>query len=98
MLAERIDEWMEGLRQEGELKGRKEGERAGLVKGRQEGQQEGKQSEAARMLSRLLRLRFGALPDWAEARLAQAPLEQLESWIEAVLTAQSLEGVIGPEG
>ncbi|WP_341646894.1 DUF4351 domain-containing protein [Thauera sp. SDU_THAU2] len=90
MLAERIDEWMEGLRQEGALKGRQEG--------RQEGQREGKQSEAARMLGRLLKLRFGALPGWAEARLAQAPLEQLEGWIEAVLTAENLEGVIGPEG
>ncbi|WP_341645637.1 Rpn family recombination-promoting nuclease/putative transposase [Thauera sp. SDU_THAU2] len=86
MLAERIDEWMEGLRQEGALKGE------------QKGREEGKQSEASRMLGRLLRLRFGALPGWAEARLAQAPLELLEGWIEAVLTAESLEGVIGPEG
>ncbi|WP_418647833.1 Rpn family recombination-promoting nuclease/putative transposase [Thauera butanivorans] len=86
VLAERIDEWMDGLRQEGERKG----EQKGLLKGRQ--------SEAARMLGLQLRLRFGPLPDWAEARLAQAPLEQLEGWIEAVLTAESLEGVIGPEG
>ncbi len=82
VLAERIDEWMDGLRHEG----------------RREGREEGKQSEAVRMLSRLLRLRFGPVPDWAEARLAQAPLERLEGWIEAVLTAESLEGVIGPEG
>ena len=98
MLAERIDEWMEGLRQEGALKGRQEGREEGRLEGRQEGLLKGKQSEAARMLNRLLRLRFGALPGWAEARLAQAPLEQLEGWIEAVLTAESLEGVIGPEG
>lgn len=85
MLAERIDEWIEGLRQEGELKGRKEGERAGVLKGKQS------------TLSQLLRLRFGPMPAWAEARLAAAPLEQLEGWIEAVLTAETLEGVIGLE-
>ncbi|WP_418647472.1 Rpn family recombination-promoting nuclease/putative transposase [Thauera butanivorans] len=94
MLAERIDEWLDGIRQESALKGRQQGRE----EGRQEGRQEGKQTEAARMLSRLLRLRFGALPDWAEVRLASAPLEQLEGWIEAVLTVESLEGVIGPEG
>ncbi|WP_341645348.1 Rpn family recombination-promoting nuclease/putative transposase [Thauera sp. SDU_THAU2] len=89
MLAERIDEWLDGIRRESALKGEQ--------KGRQEGRREGKQSEAARILGLQLRLRFGTLPDWAEARLAQAPLEQLEGWIEAVLTAESLEGVIGSE-
>ncbi|MCV2216539.1 hypothetical protein [Thauera sp. Sel9] len=41
---------------------------------------------------------FDSLRRWAEGRLAQAPLEQLERWIEAVLMAESLEGVIGSEG
>ncbi|WP_341644381.1 Rpn family recombination-promoting nuclease/putative transposase [Thauera sp. SDU_THAU2] len=85
MLAERIDEWIEGLRQEGEQKG--------LLKGRKEG----KQSTLQTTLSRQLRLRFGPLPAWAETRLAEAPVEQLESWVDAVLTAENLEGVIGPE-
>lgn len=75
MLAERIDEWGEELRQ----------------KGRQEGRQEGQSA----VLSRLLRLRFGILPPWAEARLEGATQTQLETWIDAVLTAQSLADVIG---
>lgn len=86
MLAERIDQWLEGIRQEGVLKGEQEG----LLKG--------KRVEAVRMLSQLLRLRFGELPTWAEERLARAPLGQLEGWIDAVLAAETLEGVIGPEG
>ncbi|MBW7901683.1 MAG: Rpn family recombination-promoting nuclease/putative transposase [Rhodocyclaceae bacterium] len=79
MIAERIDEWGKQIHQ----------------KALQEGLQEGRRDEAARMLRRLLALRFGELPDWAEARLAGATQEALETWIDAVLTAESLEGVIG---
>lgn len=98
MPAERTDEWLDGIRRERALKGEQKGCAEGRQEGRQEGRREGTQSEAARILGLQSRLRFGTLPDWAEARLAQAPLEQLEGWIEAVLTAESLEGVIGPEG
>lgn len=78
MLAERIDEWGEELRQ----------------KGRKEGQLEGRQEGETAAAHRLLRLRFGPLPPWAEERLEQATQTQLETWVDAVLTAQSLAGVI----
>ncbi|THF67089.1 transposase [Pseudothauera nasutitermitis] len=57
--------------------------------------QEGRQEGAAKTLEHLLSLRFGELPDWAAARLGRATEAELEQWTEAVLSADSLEGVLG---
>ncbi|MDZ7621069.1 MAG: DUF4351 domain-containing protein [Candidatus Competibacteraceae bacterium] len=51
----------------------------------------------SRLLRRLLIQRFGELPDWAEARLQEAALEQLEAWSERVLEAGSLEEIFGTD-
>lgn len=63
----------------------KEGEREGLQKGIEKGER--------RLLLRQLRRRFGALPPWAEERVELAPLEQVEAWADALLTATSLDEV-----
>jgi len=55
----------------------------GRVEGRVEGQRE--------MLGRLLAKRFGELPAWAAERVAYASAEQLEVYLDAVLSASSLE-------
>jgi hypothetical protein len=41
----------------------------------------------------LLQLKFGPLPQWAEARLATATGEELEQWAERVLAVATLEAV-----
>jgi hypothetical protein len=66
----------------------------GEKKGRQEGRQEG---EAA-LLRRLLIRRFGTLPAQAEERLAQASLDQLETWGDRVLEAATLTEVLSHPG
>jgi hypothetical protein len=47
----------------------------------------------AQMLERLLRHRFGALPDWVEARLSTASAEQLEQWAERLLDVDSMDSL-----
>ncbi len=47
----------------------------------------------ALLLRRLLTRRFGPVPGWVEAKLAEAEPAQLETWGERVLDAPSLEGV-----
>ena len=42
-----------------------------------------------------LRLRFGTMPDWVEARLSEASDEQLMGWMGRILTATSLLEVFG---
>ena len=46
-----------------------------------------------RVLSRLLKKRFGELPEWAEQMLQEAPERMLEVWSERVLTAAALDDV-----
>ena len=66
---------------------RKEGE----ARGRQEGRQEGKQEP----LLLLLRQRFGRLPAAAVARVDKADAATLDTWFSRVLTAASLDEVLG---
>ena len=70
---------MEKLRAEGEAKGRAEG----VVEGE------------AKSLIRLLEKRFGPLSDVAKQRIAGASLEQIDSWFDRGLEAESLKAVIG---
>ena len=58
-----------------------------------EGLLEGEARGEAKLLQKLLVRRFGALPVWAEAKLAVADSVQLEMWGERVLEARSLETV-----
>lgn len=69
----------------------KEGEQ----KGRQEGRQEGQHQGIAGTLRKLITLKFGELPPWADARLSQASDAQLDVWVARILTADSLEALLG---
>ena len=44
-------------------------------------------------LMRLLTLKFGALPEGAQARLRAASADQLATWTDRVLTATTLEEI-----
>ncbi|MCC5873651.1 MAG: hypothetical protein JJU22_14715 [Gammaproteobacteria bacterium] len=48
----------------------------------------------ARVLLRLLTLKYGELPDWARERIEAADSETLLVWLDRVLTADSLEAVL----
>ena len=63
-------------------------------KGRQEGRQEGIQQGELTILRRLIEKRFGAIPSWAEERLAQLSSAELEKISERVLDASSLEDLL----
>jgi hypothetical protein len=76
----------EQLRAEGERKGRVEGERKGRVEGLIEGRRE--------LLLKLLRTRFGELPEAAAARVNAADVGQLDLWAERVLEAPTLDDVL----
>lgn len=45
----------------------------------------------AHLLSKLAKMKFGELPEWAQQRLEQANSNQLDKWSDKILTANSLE-------
>lgn len=47
------------------------------------------------VLRKLLELKFGKLPKWATERLETATIVQAERWVNKLLTAGTLEGVLG---
>jgi hypothetical protein len=62
-----------------------------IERGRVEGLKKGQQ----KTLLKLLQTRFGALPEAAVARVNAAGTAELDLWVERVLTAPSLEDVLG---
>ena len=73
--------WLEKGRQEGILLGMERGEERGRLSGLRD------------TVARLLTLRFGPLDAATQQKLEQASPEQLDRWVEALLTAGTLEDV-----
>ena len=71
-----------------------EGRQDGEKKGRQEGEKKGRQEGEAAVLTRQLQRRFGAVPDWASAKIAKADPHALEEWSLRILDAPTLESVL----
>ncbi|MEX1364584.1 MAG: hypothetical protein AB1Z98_15770 [Nannocystaceae bacterium] len=55
---------------------------------------EGKREANAQTLLKQLRLRFGRVPEATRAQIEAARPEQLDVWLERVLTAKTLEEVL----
>lgn len=71
------------------------GRKEGLQKGRQEGLQTGRREGKRTTLLQLLELKFGPLSENHRARAEEASLEDLDRYIERVLTADSTDAVFG---
>ncbi len=59
--------------------------------GRREGRAEGEVRGRAEVLLRLLRVKFGELPEEVLTRVQSASIEQLDTWAEQLLSAASIE-------
>jgi len=64
-----------------------ESEQRGIVKGEKQG--------IEGTLRKLITLKFGDLPEWADQRLMDATDEQLDEWVMQILSADSLEALLG---
>ncbi|MBF0310139.1 MAG: Rpn family recombination-promoting nuclease/putative transposase [Magnetococcales bacterium] len=80
MLAYHIEKWKKEAALEGELRGD--------IRGEQKGK--------ADLLLRLLRRRFGDVPEWAITRVASAEVSTLEAWSERIFDTPSLETLLQP--
>ena len=67
-----------------------------LAASKAEGEAKGEAKGKTELLLKLLRLRFGRLPEVTRARLEAATPEQLDAWAERILTANSLDDVLAP--
>ena len=94
MLRSAVDRLRDEARNEGRVEGRNEGRLEGRNEGRLEGRNEGLREGAMRTLMRQLAQRFGAVPTTAEQRIRQAEKAQLETWLDRVLDATSVEAVL----
>jgi hypothetical protein len=71
-----------------------EGRAAGQVEGRAAGQVEGRAAGQAALLLKLLRGKFGPLPESAISRVQSAGLDELDRWSELFLSARSIDDVL----
>jgi hypothetical protein len=66
----------------------------GLEEGRREGLEEGMRKGQLTVLRRLIEKRFGAIPSWAEQRLAGRSTVELEDLSVRALDAHSIEDLL----
>ena len=66
-----------------------------MAEGKAEGKAEGMAEGMASLLHEQLETKFGPLPKWVEDRVSKATPSHLERWAKKILTAASLEGVLG---
>lgn len=77
MLADRLEIWAKGYKQEGI----------------QQGVQQGVQQGEALILQRQLTKRFGPISPDITARIAEASTAQLETWLDRIIDAPSLTAI-----
>ena len=79
--------WME--------QGRTEGKAAGIVEGKAVGIVEGKAAGKVDTFLRQARLKFGELTSVHAERVRNASPEQLDAWLDALITAEDVDAVFG---
>jgi len=65
--------------------------RKGIAEGLERGMEKGMEAEARQFLRQLVEKRFGALPAWAEKRLAEVSREEAEELGLKFVDAKTLE-------
>ena len=71
--------WADKMKKEGREEGREEGHREGLVEGKRV------------TLIRLLTMKFDTVPDATRVRVQSLSLDELDTYLERVLSVDSLE-------
>ena len=68
-------------------KERLQSELIGIQKGRMEGE--------TRLLRKMIKMKFGDLPQWADELISTADSQQIDAWAELLLSANSIEALLG---
>jgi len=84
----------ERLREEGRKQGIERGRELGIEQGIERGREQGHREGRAESLLRMLALRFGFVPAETERKVREAPVAQLDRWVERLLTAPTLDDAL----
>ncbi len=87
--AEQFEVWEREFIQKGMEQGIEKGMEKGIIKGIEQGIEKGE----AKALRVLLTKRFGPLPLHLEAQIGSASAPEIEEWLQAVLSANSLNEI-----
>ena len=58
-----------------------------------EGEQRGEARGEAKTLLKQLEFKFGPLPEWVERKINSAEKDQLDCWVERIITSETLDEV-----
>ena len=73
---------------------RNEGKDLGIQQGIEKGIAKGLHQGVADSLNKLIHLKYGPIPPWAEEKIHSATHEELDQWLVNILTADSLEELL----
>ncbi|HMV69748.1 MAG TPA: Rpn family recombination-promoting nuclease/putative transposase [Myxococcota bacterium] len=89
-----VDSWADTLVKQGIMRGIEQGIERGIEQGIEQGIERGAVLGKQDFFLQTARLRFGALPAAFVARVHAADADQLERWLERLLRAPSIDGVL----
>ena len=69
----------------------------GEARGEAIGQAKGMLAAKRETLQNLIQLEFGDLPEWAQEKINTAEKEDLDQWVVATLTANSIEELLATD-
>lgn len=70
---------------------RERGREQGREEGREQGREEGARLQSRSILTRVIQLKLGSVPPALQARIDGGNKDELEAWIDAALTADSID-------
>jgi hypothetical protein len=76
-----------------EERGEKRGEERGKKRGEKIGEERGGKKGKKEVLLKLLQLKFGSVPEQIQQQILLANVDQLDKWIEQILTANSINEI-----
>lgn len=88
MRGRKFETWTDAVEDRGLQRGLKQGLEQGL---------EQAHASLRRILERVLVKRYGALPLGVAAQIEHAPMDELETWIDRAMDADSIDALFGPQ-
>ncbi|MES2015164.1 MAG: Rpn family recombination-promoting nuclease/putative transposase [Pseudomonadota bacterium] len=91
-MVKKFNTWADEFENRGLQKGLKKGVAQGVAQGREEGS-----SVLRSVLQKLLASQFQDFPADVATRIAQAPMAQLQAWLEQVIDGKNIDDLFGPQ-
>jgi hypothetical protein len=96
MRGRKFETWTDAVEDRGLQRGLKQGLEQGIEQGREQGLELARERLRG-ILERVLVKRYGTLPIGVAAQIEHASMDELETWVDRAMDADSIDALFGPQ-